>query len=252
MSISEQRFREARGKQYQKDGVTVRCQGVAKAYLRKTRIEQQDPTITSEDVWPDGQCKKDAVPGTFLCLYHGGRSPTIEKQSVADYMPIDLQQKYRNFEGNFDAILNRQHEIKQLLARNAQLYEELDELVLGVEAYEAVAEAKRLLDAGKIVEASVLLRIALEDGKTERETWTEMRANNTLIDKLTKTHFEMAKDLKLMATVDQVKHLLEKVYRSITTVITKYVPDVAMREAMIREITIELRDGANIRGQLSG
>src|SRR3990167_3912087 len=203
MSVSEKRYRDGLGVRFLQDGVTVRCQGVSKAKLRQLRFTRNEPDLTSDDVWPQEQCIKAAEPGKLLCTFHGGRTPNSGKRKISDFMPLDLREKYEIFEKNPD-IINRYIELAQLQARNASLFEQYEDLVLGQEAYETVAEARRLLARGDVVDAGQLLDIALRDAKTETEIWDELRKNMDLVDKLTRTQFAIEKELKTMATREQV------------------------------------------------
>lgn len=241
----EQRFKDGTGERYLKNG-NVRCQGSSKTKIKRLRIQYNDPTLRADDLWPECQCSWPAIEGTFGCILHGGSSPNARKQSVTDWMPYDLREKVQILESNKDALFNRDNEIKQLIAINAQLYESMDDLVLGIEAYQTVAEARKKLAAGEVVEAGVLLDIALQDARTEREIRIELRENIKLIDKLTSTQFNIRKELKLMATVDQVRALLEGMYRSFERIATKYIPEYDRPKA-VNEYAQSMREIANAR-----
>jgi hypothetical protein len=246
MSVTEDRFRDNTGERYLANG-KIRCQSVSKTKLKQLRIERGDPTLRPEDVWPAAQCSWAAIEGVFACELHGGKSPNANKRSLEEWMPLDLREKLQALEQNKDQILNRDNEIKQLIARNAQLYESLDDLVLTSEAYVAVVEARRKIQAGEIVEAGILLDIALKDHISEREIRSEIRENIKLIDKLTITQFNIRKDLKTMATIDQIRNLLEGMYKAFLRVAAKYIPEASLRSDASREFAEAMRDLANAR-----
>lgn len=245
MSVTEDRFRDGTGERYLANG-KQRCQAVSKTKLKQLRIKYNDPTLRSEDVWPEAQCSWPCEPGSFACSLHGGKSTNIQRSSVEDLWPIDLRERLDIINSNKEVLLNRDREIGQLVARNSQLYESLDDLVLGIEAYQAVAEARKLLLAGEVIEAGFLLDIALRDARTEREVMAEVRENIKLLDKLTTTVFNIRKDLKLLATIDQVKNLLEGIYKGFEHIAKKYIPD-SDRNQAIFEFANLIRELANAR-----
>lgn len=246
MGDLELRFRNATGERYLKNG-KVRCQGSSKLKIKQLRIKYGDPELTKEDLWPECQCTWAAEEGTFGCHLHNGGNLNNNKKVLADWMPIDLREKLQILEANKDQIFNRDNEIAQLIARNAQLYESMDELVLGEEAYSAVAEARKSLASGDAAAAALALDIALRDVRTEREVMQEMRENIKLIDKMTITQFNIRKDLKLMATIDQVKGLLEGMYRGFESIASEYIPDDKMRAKAVYQFATLIRDLANAR-----
>lgn len=251
MGDQEQRFRDGTGERYMKNG-KVRCHGSSKTKIKQLRIKYNDPTLRAADLWPECQCAWPAVEGTFGCSLHGGDSPNANKRSVSDWMPIDLREKLEILETNQDAIFNRDSELKQLVARNAQLYESMEDLVLGIEAYQAIAEARKNLSAGDVGAAMTLLNIALEDARTEREVMSEIRENIKLLDKLTNTQFMIRKELKLMATVEQVKSLLEGLYRGFEKLAQDYIPDDGVRVKAVQQFAAMLRQQANARHVSAG
>lgn len=246
MGEEEQRFRDGTGERYLKNG-KVRCHGSSKTKVKQLRVKYADPTLRAKDLWPEAQCSWPAIEGAFGCDLHGGASHNTTKKSISDWMPIDLREKLEILEGNKDQLFNRDNEIGQLLARNAQLYESLDDLVLGIEGYQAVAEARKKLTNGDVVEAGVLLDIALQDYRKEREVRIELRENVKILDKLTLTVFGIRKELKLLATIDQVRSLLEGLYRGFERIALTYIPDERTRGKAIHEFATLLREQSNAR-----
>lgn len=246
MSTTEQRFRDGTGQRYLQNGKT-RCQSVSKTKLKQIRLDKDDPSLSSDDVWPDAQCTWPATEGTFVCTLHGGKSPNVRKQSIADWMPYDLRQKVESLSVNKDAILNRDREIEQLLARNAQLWEEMDDLVISAEGYQTVGEALKTLRAGDVGSAIRLLEIALNDEKTRRESMIEIRENVKLVDKLTLTVFNIRKELKMLATVDQIRNLLESLYVGFRRIAVEFIPDSTMQNEAIHQFAGLIRHAANAK-----
>lgn len=254
MSVSERRFREGAGQRYlASDPNRIRCHGVSKTRLREARIKAGDPTLASDDVWPAAQCPKAAVEGTYLCNLHGGKSITIRKSTVAESMPVDLYEKFLQYEQNRSQLVNRINEIGQLLARNAQLYESLEDLVLGEEAYYAIGEARDALLNGDVQRGLLLIGMALEGYRTEKEVWDEVRKNTQLVDKLTTTQFNIEKELKLMTTMDQMKNLLDGLYRGTERILAEALPDNENRSMVMKAFSDLIRNLANARhGSLNG
>lgn len=246
MSTTEQRFKEAEGQRYLGNG-KVRCQGCSKTKVKMLRIQYGDPTLRPDDLWPEAQCSWPAVEGTFACELHGGKSPNAVKKTPDEWLPFDLREKIEVIRENKDVLFNRDNEIAQLVARNAQLHESMDELVLGVEAYSTLVEAKKALDNSDITAAKFLLGIALQDMRTEREVQAELRENIKLIDKLTITQFNIRKDLKLMATIDQVRNLLHGMYQAFERIAIEFIPDEKLRSKAIFQYATHMRELANAR-----
>lgn len=246
MGNQEQRFRDGTGERYLKNG-KVRCQGCSKTKIKQLRILREDPSLRADDLWPDAQCEWPAVEGTFGCELHGGKSPNANKRSLVDWMPIDLREKIEILEQNKDQLFNRDNEIAQLIAINAQLYESMDDLVIGSEGYAALIDAKKQLAAGDVAAAMTLITIVLNDTRTEREVRAEMRENIKLIDKLTITQFNIRKDLKLMATIDQVRNLLHGMYQAFERIAAEFIPDDKLRGKATFQFATHMRELANAR-----
>lgn len=246
MGEEEKRFREGLGQRYMVNG-KVRCHGCSKTKLKLLRAERNDPTLEAADLWPEAQCSQPAVEGTFGCSFHGGKSKNANKKAISDWLPYDLKEKLSILESNKDALFNRDNEIAQLLSRNAQLYESLDDLVLGEEAYQTVAEAKKALIAADVGTALRLLDIALKDVRTEKEVMIEVRENIKLLNTLTLNQFTIREKLRVLATMDQVKNLIDGIYRGFEKVVSIYIPDDKVRSKAVYEFADMIRNMANAR-----
>lgn len=243
----ERRFREGNGERYLKtDPNKIRCQGLSKGKLKALRTIKKNPEIPKEDLWPEAQCSRAALPGTYGCIRHGGRAKG-EQAGMLDFVPADLGHKIDIFKSNSAELLNRTHEIAYLQARNAELMESLEDLVVGEEGWFAVKEALDKLRSGKVVLAQTMLEIALRDSRTEREVWFEKRENDKLIDKLTNTHFSILEKLKLMTTMDQMRQLLEGIYRASEIIFERYIEAPELRAQAMRDMSDSIHDLTNTK-----
>ena len=249
-SVSEKRWHEGLGKRYMEGDVNrVRCQAVAKGKLRQIRLKRNDPDLTSSDVWPEAQCTRGAIEGTFLCNFHGGTSPQIVKKSLMDFMPIDLQEKFQVFVDNPD-LMNRYIEIATLQSRNAQLLERMEDMEIGKEAYYGIVDAVRLIRSGEVELGTESILGALRDVRDEPVMWDEIRNNTKMIDTLTRTQVGLEKDYSLMSSMDQVRSMIEGIYLAVQRVLTTYVQDESVRQLMIREIAAAIRGKLNARASV--
>lgn len=247
-SVSERRFREGRGVRYMKgDPNRTRCQGCSKAQLRQMRLDLHNPDLTSEEAWPDAQCHKPAVEGTFLCRIHGGGKEGIHKHNMSDFMPLDLREKLETFQSNGYELYNRSSEIGHLKARNAQLYEELDDLIIGPEGYALISDARKALSKGDVAHAALLLEMALRDNSRDNYIRAELRENTKIIDKLTTTHFNIAKELKTMTPLDQMRSFLDGLYRGAQLIAEEFLPEPVAQEQFMRKFGGLIRGLANVR-----
>lgn len=229
------------------DGQRVRCHAVSKTYIRRIRIEQNNPDLSSEDIWPDGQCVRAAEAGTFLCYFHGGKSLTIRKRTILDFMPIDLQEKMEILIENKDYI-NREQEIYQVLALNAQLYERLDEISGGGEdTRQEILIGTRMIKDGQVEAGLSRIQDALGSERAQAEIREELRANFQLLQGLTRTQVNTAKELRLMATADQVIALIEGISDDFTRIISKNVSDPDLARRLLNEFVTAVRQRSNAR-----
>lgn len=231
---SERRFLDGTGERYLKNG-NVRCHGSAKGKLNKIRVQRMNPTLTSEDVWPEAQCENPAVEGAYLCKFHGGESPNIEKKELWEYMPPGLMEKHLALRDTND-LMDRSRELNELTARKAELYEQLGELVLGEESYKMIYEAKTKIASGDVAEAGVILSAILLNPRTEQSIHAEIREIDKLIDKVTGTWFGILKDMKDMATTDQVASMKEEFFSIVKIAIDRNVEDKQLVSAIYNSI----------------
>lgn len=247
--VAEIRFREGLGQRYMADDITVRCQGVSRAYLRRKRQETNNPHLTANDVWPEGQCTKPAVPGTFLCKYHGGESPSVNRRAVIQYMPIDLATIVDELMSEPE-YLSRHLEIRSLQARIAQLYRELSEGGRFSRATTTkVNTAVEMIENGSVEEGIDLIRIALRDNQAEREIWDEIRKTIDLIQSLTRTEVNSLQVLRTMASAEQVMALVEGIATAFIGLIKeRVVPhDRRLADGLTIDFIRELRRLTNAR-----
>jgi hypothetical protein len=234
VSTSERRFIEGKGQKYLKNS-EVRCQAVSKTKLRLARLQQGNPSLTSDDVWPEAQCTHAAEENAYLCKYHGGRTPSVKRREVWEYMPPELQEKYLSLQ-NTSELMNLSRELNELDARKAELYESLEELVLGQEAYEVVYEAKKALETGNVVKAGALLQVILMNPRSEVSVHNEIKEVIKLKDKVTSTYFSMLKDMKEMATTDQVASMKEEFFNIVKIAIDRNIKDANLVSAIFNSI----------------
>lgn len=247
LGVLERRFREGRGETYLKnDPNKIRCQACSKGKLKTLRLIRKNPDLTCDDVWPEAQCVKAAEPGTYGCILHGGRRKG-DQVGMLDFIPSDFRHKAEIFQANSAELLNRTHEIAYLKARNAELFESSEDLVVGEEGWLAVKEALDKLRSGEVLLAQTMLEIALRDSRSEREIWFEMRENDKLIDKLTNTHFSILEKLKLMTTMDQMRQLLEGIYRVAEIIFERYIEVPELRAQAMRDLADGIRNLTNTK-----
>jgi hypothetical protein len=243
ISVSEQRYLDGKGERFLSNG-EIRCQGVSKTKLRLARLEQGNPKLTSDDVWPNCQCPKAAVEGTYLCGFHGGKTPSIKKRAMWEYMPIALQEKYLALQDTSE-LMNLSRELNELDARKAELYESLEELVLGEEGYQTVYEAKKAIDSGDVVRAGFLLQTVLMNPRSETSIHNEIKEVIKLKEKVTNTYFGMLKDMKEMATTDQVSSMKEEFFNVVKIAIERNIKDPTLISSIYNSI-FELMSGKKI------
>lgn len=246
MIKTEQRFREGSGEKYMADGQRVRCQAQSKAKLRQWRAVNQDYTTPNDDIWPDCQCVRGAVPGAFTCKLHGGLTPAKDKpQSLMDVIPFDLSEKFKIIMNNPDYISSR-NDIMLMILRQWDLVEKLGEESGTKEDWEKVNDAFKLLKNGDLVKASTLLDSALNSHKNKKDIWDEIYRVEGVVRDLRTTETKVAKELRLMASAEQVSRLMDRVFAIITRGIDKYVTDSAEQVRFIQYVVGELAAVINI------
>jgi hypothetical protein len=244
----ERRYRENSGQRYLRDGISIRCQAVSKTNLRRIRVERGDLELTTSDIWPEGQCDKGAVPGTFGCKFHGGKSIVASGKSISRGMiPLDLQEKIEILQQNPDYI-NREFEIWQLLGMNAQLHERMEELGGGPDSYEKILVGLNMIRGGDIENGIKGIQKIIESEFSQREIRDELRININLLKELTKVQVSTAKELKTMATTDQVMAMVEGIVDDFITIVKDLVVDRTLADRLVDRFVraVKLRMNARV------
>lgn len=244
-TLTERRFREGSGERYMPSG-KVRCQALAKSKIRRWREINNDQETPTEDLWPECQCEWYAVDGMFACRFHGGLTPGMHKpKSILDVIPVDLGEKFKTLLENPNYI-SRQEDIILLKARQWELLESLEGNTGNEEAWASVADALTSLRQGKEVEAVSLLEEALAQNLNTREVWDEIYKSEGVLKDLTKVEVSTAKELRLMATTEQVTALLTNIYNLLDRAAEKYFDDKRIQAEFMAYIVTGLSRFANL------
>lgn len=226
MTISERRFREGKGVHYLKNG-SIRCHAISKTKVRAWRLEHNDEETPTQELWPDCQCGRAALPGLFLCKYHGGltrKAGNKNPKSILDVVPVDLRNKLKTLFDSPDYI-SRKQDILLLKARQWELLENLNSTLGGQDAWELVHDAIEQLRSGEVDVAETLLEQATDSIRQEKEIWDEVYRAETIIKDLTTAEVKNAKELRSMVTAEQVMALVSKIYDTIAESLEKYIED---------------------------
>lgn len=244
-SITEKRFREASGVQYLGDG-RIRCQGLSKGQIRKYRQEHNDFLTPKEDLWPECQCVKAAEEGAFACKFHGGRTPKGDgsPRTMLDVMPVDLADKFRTIVDN-PMYISRRDDIALLQARIWHLLEEMSLQIGSEDAWGAVHEALLELRKGNEMEALTLLEEATTAHKEERDNWEEILKTEQHLKDLTNTQMRTAKELRLMASAEQVSALIMNIQQTILYNVKEYIDDPKKQQLFLQSISAAIGRFAN-------
>lgn len=244
----ERRWNEGIGERYMADGKTIRCQGVARGRLRQRREEIGDPNLTAGDMWPELQCVKSVVPGTFGCKWHNGEGEDVE---LADYVPTDMLDKMRVLTSD-PGYMNRQLEINHLRARNMQIFEEIDDMPFGgAHTAREILSGLKKIEKGDIVEGSEQIRSALSDRNREDQLWSEYRLNTGLIKDLTATQTKTAVAMRTAMTVDQAHALVDRMTDDFIHSLETHITDPDLIQKVLIDVFNSRRDvGAASRGTL--
>lgn len=228
-SISEIRFYEGKGEQYLKNN-RVRCQATSAAATRRVREETGDYESDSSTFWPKNQCGLVAVDGTFLCKFHGGAKQALYKRedSYLGVFPTDIAERIKTLQKNPD-YLSRADDINLMRARIMQLGERLLSSQESEEAWGEVSNALAALNRGEIVQATELLERSLNYHDVELETWDEIHKTENTLTTLTNTQMKTMKELRLMASYEQVLRLTGAIYEIIQTAADTYITDGSSR-----------------------
>lgn len=243
---TEQRFREGRGARYMSDGQRVRCQAQSKNQLRDWRIKNQNDSLDNDAIWPECQCTRAAVYGAYACSLHGGLTPSKKKpESILDVIPYDLGEKLKIIMENPNYISSRT-DIMLWNARQWELYEKLSAETGSKEDWERVAEARRLLKNGDFTQAAALLDASLSSHDTKRDVWEELHKVEKTVNELRSTEAKVAKEMRLMASAEQVERLMDRVFSILMRGIEKNVTDSSEQTRLIQYVIGELSAAINI------
>lgn len=245
----EKRFRDGTGQRYLRDGVTIRCQAVSKGNLRRIRVETGNLELTSDEAWPEGQCEKAAQVGLFGCVFHAGsKALAVSGSNISSsILPIDLREKIEILKQNPDYI-SREAQIWEILGMNAQLYERIEDLSTGPATLDRVLDGLVMIENGKIDLGVKLIREIIVSEVGQRETRDEIRTNTNLLAQLTKVQVSTAKELKTMATTDQVMALVEGLVDDFIQIVKDVVGDKTIADRLVDRFVraVKLRLNARI------
>lgn len=245
---AERRFLEAKGAQFMNDGKTVRCQTVSRRFLRQRREETGNPHLSVDDIWPEGQCTKPALPGYFLCRYHARRLLRPVYRDITDYMPINLRHILQVL-SNTPNLADRRQAILQLQARNAQLFEQLKEGAVGGNlTLRELEQGLREIEQGELLKGTERIRAVIEGKRREMEIWEEIRANQELERKQVVTQAELYKTMRTMATPEQVSALVKGLYQTFVAAVDSQITDEVIRDRILRAVAADLLRKANLAG----
>ena len=130
---------------------------------------------------------------------------------------------------------------------NAQLYEEMNLHVGAEETAQVIEDALKLIERGgaNIPLGVRFIQEAVSGRKARAEITRELRKNMDLMNKLTTTQVRTAKELKSMATAEQVFSLVETFYRVVVETLEKHLDDPVVRE----RITIDIANAIRLTGR---
>lgn len=243
-NIAEQRYREGSGERFLKNG-EVRCQAISKGQMRRYREEHEDWDTPSADLWPECQCVKAAIPGTFVCYYHGGGGrEKLPVKNVLDVIPLDLREKVELLMGDPNYISHRE-DIAILRARQWELLQQLEERSDGEETWGLVSEALYELRHSNEDSAAKLLEQALKTVDDGKNLWKEYYTVEKLVSDNKMAEVKTAKELQSMATAEQVGRLMNRVYEVLTSGAEKYIEDKHAQSGFLRFVAGELNRAIN-------
>jgi hypothetical protein len=224
------------------DGQTVRCQGVSVSRLNKWREKFGDPNAAADSTWPETQCSQPAVPEGYVCRFHGGLNLIKYKAgTIADTLPYDLSEIFQKLAARPDYI-SRKDDILLIEARIIQLLGRLSEESGTQEAWGLVSEAYTQTLVGNTELASTLLKQALSATDTEKDIWKEIRTTESLLQSLTTTQVKTAKELRAMATTEQVSTLMNNLNKAIIESVNKNVANEHERTAVLTDLSRRIAD----------
>ena len=240
MSITEKRFVDGTGERYCADG-RIRCQAVAKGRLRKWREEFGDDETPAEDTWPETQCNRAAEEGYYVCKWHGGKSKSKKApKTIYDTMPKDLAAKLQVLYDNPDYI-SRREDILLIKARQWELLEKLDDELPGDEAWGMVEDGLHKINLGEDLSGKYLIEQALLSVKKQKDVWNEIYKSQNILKDLTNTQVKTAKELRLMASQEQVMHMIASIYEIMLEKADQFIDDPTQREKYIESVARDVR-----------
>lgn len=245
MNITEKRFRENSGVRFLKNG-EIRCHALAKNKVRKWREHFDDYDTPSEDLWPECQCEKAAVPGHYACHFHGGDavSTVNPPKTILDAMPIDLSEKFKVLMET-PHYISRKNDILLIQSRQWELLEELKYEAGTEEAWGMVHEALVYVKKEDAVNARDLLERALRTTSRKEEIWKELYKVEGVLQDLTRVQTNTAKEMRLMATTEQVGALFANILSLIIQGANQYIDDSTKRAGFLQFISREAGRLAN-------
>lgn len=240
MSITEQRWIDNSGERYLVDG-RIRCQAVSKGKLRKWREEFNDYEIAAEDTWPETQCKNAAEDGYYACRFHGGKSVRKKlPENIFETLPEELAYKMRVLYGNPD-YMSRKEDILLIKARQWELLESLNDELPSSEAWGMVEDGLYKIRVGEDIEGIFLIDAALNSVKRQEVVWQEIYKSEGVIKDLTNTQVKTAKELRLMASQEQVMRMLESIYDIMLEKADQFISDETQRNRYIQSVASDIR-----------
>jgi len=243
LNISEQRFREGSGEKYLKNG-NVRCQAVANNQVFKWRQQTGDFDTPNKELWPECQCTNGAVPGMFVCRFHGGQRQPRQVRSMLDVIPFDMREKFEMML-NDPAYISRREEIALLRAREMEILEHISDGIGNPEAWGIVSDALAELRRGDEKLAEARLAEAIKSANEDRRAWGEIYDLQKLLKDTTGVEVKTAATLKTMATAEQVSRLISRVYEILMSGAQKYINDNGQRALFITYVAGELGRATN-------
>lgn len=235
------------GERYLSDGVTVRCQGVSKGRLRERREQTGNYDLTSDDVWPELQCIRAALPGAYACKWHGGASIGAQNHHIIPAaIPDAIREKVEILLRNPDYI-NRHQEIVFLQARWMELVEDTAIAGGGKEAWEQVLEATDLIEKGQVARGVDMIRRIADNPAYISEVWDEIRATMKHLESMTRTQVTTAQTLGQMMTAEQTMSLIEQIFESNLRLVEKHIKDPTVAKNFLLDLAGELRKFADTR-----
>lgn len=243
ISDSERRFREGKGERYMSDGITVRCQAVAKSKLDMIRQRENNPDLTPEDVWPEAQCEHPALPKKLLCGGrggHGGGSSSVPEYDFTSFMPADMAEMLQAVMAN-PHLLSRRFEMQQIISRILLLYQKMrDKESLGQTAISLIQDGLNDIAASEIAKGMGKIQIALNDAINERDTYDEIFKAMNLLQTMTRTEIQSMKETRQMLTFDVVLAIMNGIADGLNVALEKYVDDPKSRELVAGYVATDI------------